>query len=158
LQSLIYSLNSYCTIRVNLQSELVQGDVEIAVRPSLPIEGVHLLLGNNLAGGRVWRDILPPVIVKNVPSIADDCDVHGQNVSVFTACAVTRAMSRAVDDVSQTREFKSVLVPNLPPSLSHSDFVAAQKEDETLMICFLGCYHLRSCTMQQGVILFRTGC
>lgn len=124
---------------INLQSDLVQGEVKIAVRPSLPIEGVHLLLGNNLAGERVWRDIPPPVIVKNVPSIADDSDVRGQNLSVFTACAVTRAMSRASnDDISQTREFKSAVVPNLPPSLSNSDFVAAQKEDATLKDLFVG--------------------
>lgn len=125
--------------RINLQSDLVQGEVSIAVRPSLPIEGVHLLLGNNLAGERVWRDVLPPVIVNNVPSIPADSDVGGQNLTVFTACAVTRAMSRASnDDVSQSREFKSVVVPNLPPSLSHSDFVAAQKEDATLKDLFVG--------------------
>lgn len=105
--------------RINLQSDLVQGEVAITVPPSLPVEGIHLLLGNNLAGERVWGDIPPPVIVKNVPSIPADSDVSRQNLSVFTACAVTRAMSRATnDDVSQTRELKSVVLPNLPPSLS----------------------------------------
>lgn len=35
--------------RFQLESELVHGEVEIALRPSLPVEGVDLILGNNLA-------------------------------------------------------------------------------------------------------------
>jgi len=39
--------------RIELQSDLVRGEVAIAVRHSLPVDGVHLILGNNLAGERV---------------------------------------------------------------------------------------------------------
>ena len=35
--------------QVNLKSDLVSGTVTVGARPSLPIEGVHLILGNDLA-------------------------------------------------------------------------------------------------------------
>lgn len=34
----------------------VQGEVSMGVRPALPIEGVHILLGNSLASSRVWPE------------------------------------------------------------------------------------------------------
>ncbi|XP_060758421.1 apoptosis regulator BAX-like [Neoarius graeffei] len=38
----------------------------MAVRPKLPVEGVDVILGNNLAGGRVWAESSPsPVPVLN---------------------------------------------------------------------------------------------
>lgn len=116
-------------------------------------------MGNNLAGERVWGDIPPPVTVKNIPSIPADSDVSRQNLSVFTAYAVTRAMSRATnDDVSQTRELKSVCLPNLPPSLSHSDFVAAQREDATLKDLFIGVLPPEESHNAGRGILFRRAC
>ena len=39
--------------QVNLKSDLVSGTVTVGARPSLPIEGVHLILGNDLAGDKV---------------------------------------------------------------------------------------------------------
>ena len=38
---------------LKLQSDLVSGDVTIGVIESLPFDGMHLLLGNDLAGDRV---------------------------------------------------------------------------------------------------------
>ena len=38
---------------VNLSSDLVTGPVVIGIKPSLPFKGVHLLLGNDLAGDKV---------------------------------------------------------------------------------------------------------
>ncbi len=47
---------------VNIQSDLVSGFVKIAVRSQLPIKGVDLILGNDLAGEKV----LPfPEVVEN---------------------------------------------------------------------------------------------
>ena len=46
--------------RVFLFSELVQGEVELGVRSALPVCGVSVILGNNLAGGRVWQNIPAP--------------------------------------------------------------------------------------------------
>lgn len=45
---------------VVLESDLVTGQVTVGVRPSLPVEGISVILGNNLPGGRVWRDVSTP--------------------------------------------------------------------------------------------------
>ena len=47
--------------QVNLQSDLVPGTVTVGARPSLPIEGMHLILGNNLAGDKV---VVNPVMIE----------------------------------------------------------------------------------------------
>lgn len=38
---------------VTLNHDLVQGEVAVVFRPALPIEGVHMILGNRLAGKHV---------------------------------------------------------------------------------------------------------
>ena len=38
---------------IYLSSDLVSGPVAVGIRPSLPFKGVHLLLGNDLAGDKV---------------------------------------------------------------------------------------------------------
>ena len=42
--------------KVNLVSDLVTGSVAVGTRPTLSIKGVSLLLGNDLAGGKVVAD------------------------------------------------------------------------------------------------------
>ena len=39
-----------------MSCELVQGEVAVGVWPALPVEGVHFILGNGLAGSHVWAD------------------------------------------------------------------------------------------------------
>ena len=39
--------------KMQLVSELVKGEVTIAVRPQLPMDGVDVILGNDLARGWV---------------------------------------------------------------------------------------------------------
>ncbi len=75
--------------RIQLESELVNGEVEIALRASLPMEGVDLILGNNLAGNHVWRAVVPPV-VKTVPTLSAEADESAKDfLDVFISCAVT---------------------------------------------------------------------
>ena len=50
--------------KVNLVSNLVTGSVVVGTRPTLPIKGVSLLLGNDLAGGKVVAD--PKVTYKPI--------------------------------------------------------------------------------------------
>ncbi|XP_071059292.1 uncharacterized protein [Pseudochaenichthys georgianus] len=40
--------------KLTLVSSLLQGDVVMGVRPSLPMGGIQIILGNDLAGDRVW--------------------------------------------------------------------------------------------------------
>ena len=45
---------------VLLQSNLKSGPVIVGVRPSLPVEGVDFVLGNDLGGGKVKPDPIVP--------------------------------------------------------------------------------------------------
>ena len=47
---------------VYLSSNLVSGPVALGIRSSLPFDGVHLLLGNDLAGNKV---VVNPVVTEN---------------------------------------------------------------------------------------------
>ncbi|XP_013382959.1 uncharacterized protein LOC106153529 [Lingula anatina] len=74
--------------QIHLKSDLVSGPVIVGVRPSLPIKGVTLLLGNDLAGGKVIAD----------PIVCKDPHAHLENeVESERSCSVnvlTRAMSK----------------------------------------------------------------
>ena len=54
--------------KVNLVSVLVTGSVGVGTRPTLPIKGVSLLLGNDLAGGNVVAD--PKVTSKPITLVS----------------------------------------------------------------------------------------
>lgn len=127
-----------------LESELITGQVVVGVRPSLPVEGIAVILGNNLAGGRVWRDVPPPPIVTDSPSsLLEQVDVDKQFPDVFVTCAVTRAMSKNVvenqdKEPRQIRDRRKVF-PNLSllfPTVSRQELVVAQREDPSLKEMF----------------------
>ena len=42
---------------VNIKCSLLNGNIVIGMRPSLPIEGISLILGNDLAGEKVGRKV-----------------------------------------------------------------------------------------------------
>ena len=73
--------------KIHLKSDLITGSVTVGVRPTLPIQGVALLLGNDLAGGKVVAD---PIICKN----ANFEEIPSDDSDFYPACAVTRAMER----------------------------------------------------------------
>ena len=54
---------------VYLKSDLVTGPVTIGIRPELPVEGVSLILGNDLAGEKVRVD---PLVSNNPSKIGTD--------------------------------------------------------------------------------------
>ncbi|KAJ8349438.1 hypothetical protein SKAU_G00245680 [Synaphobranchus kaupii] len=65
---------------VHLKSN-VKGPVTVGVVPTLPVPGVSLLLGNDLAGSQVC---VTPVVVSIL---------EREHPEVFTACVVTRALA-----------------------------------------------------------------
>lgn len=81
---------------VNLSSPLVSGPVQVGVRAQLPVSGVDFILGNDLAGKRVFPS---PEVIEN--PTASECDFSAASTmpSVFPACAVTRAQARRLGDV-----------------------------------------------------------
>ena len=70
---------------VYLKSDLVSGCFKVAVRPQLPMEGFSLLIGNDLAGGKVLP--LPEVVSKPLAYT----DVDSSLSEAFPVCVVTRA-------------------------------------------------------------------
>ncbi|KAJ8048081.1 hypothetical protein HOLleu_00253 [Holothuria leucospilota] len=83
--------------KINLKSDLVSGSVIVGVRPTLPVKGVSLLLGNDLAGGKVVAN----AILTDKPCDYNNTEqLEKEFPNLFPACAVTRAMSQklVVDD------------------------------------------------------------
>jgi hypothetical protein len=74
--------------RIYQKSDSITGPVIVGVRPTLPIQGVSLLLGNDLAGGKVVPD--PIVCEKLTSDVASD----DENDDLYPVCAVTRSMTR----------------------------------------------------------------
>ena len=77
--------------KVNLVSDLVTGSVVVGTRPTLPIKGVSLLLGNDLAGGKVVPD--PKVTSKPITLVSTE-KLEEVIPGIFPSCAVTRAMAK----------------------------------------------------------------
>ena len=76
---------------IYLSSDLVTGLVAVGIRPSLPFKGVHLLLGNELAGDKVVVDPL----LTNTPCVDQPPDPIEQEIpDLYPSCAVTRAMAK----------------------------------------------------------------
>ena len=61
---------------IKLSSDLVTGPVVIGIKPSLPFTGVHLLLGNDLAGDKV---VVNP-LVTDTPNIGQKDDPIEQEI------------------------------------------------------------------------------
>ena len=75
---------------VNLHTELVSGPVMIGIRPTLSVQGVSFILGNDLAGEQVMSE--PCVSPKpQLNETSEDGDM--QIPDIFPSCAVTMAMA-----------------------------------------------------------------
>lgn len=88
--------------KIYLSSRLVDGIVDVGVHPTLPIEGVDVLLGNNLAGDRVWPEPVPPLVKTSPVTDTQQDDCATAFPEVFTACAITRAMSKILSRQSSS--------------------------------------------------------
>jgi len=67
------------------------GQVVVGVRPTLPVEGISLLLGNDMAGDKVIMDTL----VSDEPSYEEN---ELENTEVFPACSVTGTMRQKLKE------------------------------------------------------------
>jgi len=76
------------SVLLHIRCGLATGYVVVGARPSLPIQGIALLLGNDLAGSNV----IPGLAVDNNPKLAEDVDKLDSLIpGLFPAFAVTRA-------------------------------------------------------------------
>ena len=79
---------------LKLQSDLVTGDVSLGVIESLPFDGLHLLLGNDLAGDKVTVN----PILTNKSCLSQQPDPVEQVIpDLYPSFAVTRAMKKRQD-------------------------------------------------------------
>eukprot|EP00066_Takifugu_rubripes_P025346 XP_011614612.1 PREDICTED: uncharacterized protein LOC105418111 [Takifugu rubripes] len=87
---------------VFLKSDLVTGRVKVGLMANLPIKGICLLLGNDLAGGKV----VPSMCLTAKPSMEEESNVDS---NVFPSCAVTRAMARKAEEKEGQVQSSTVL-------------------------------------------------
>ena len=96
------------------------------IRPSLPFKGVHLLLGNDLAGDKV---VVNPLLT-STPCVDQPPDPIEQEIpDIYPSCAVTRAMAKkakqndGMQDIALTntligQSFNDEISNSLSPSQS----------------------------------------
>ncbi|XP_063963929.1 uncharacterized protein LOC135156194 [Lytechinus pictus] len=90
---------------VDLKSDLVSGSVKMAVRPSLPVADVSIILGNDLAGDKV----VPCPVVSAIPCESSKTEqLVAEFPTVFPSCAVTRSMAKKVESESKSSELDEV--------------------------------------------------
>ncbi|XP_041461225.1 uncharacterized protein LOC121412478 [Lytechinus variegatus] len=80
---------------VELCSGLVSGRVTVGIVSRLPMKGITMLLGNDLAGGKVQ----PSTVLSDVPVVDSKTEALKTAIpGIFPSCAVTRAQAMAGRD------------------------------------------------------------
>ena len=72
---------------INLTSELITGPVIVGVKPTLPFDGISVIIGNDLAKGRVK----PELIVTHYPELKS---TEKDDTELYPICAITRGMKQ----------------------------------------------------------------
>lgn len=125
----------------------------MGVQDQLPIEGIDLILGNDLAGGKVFL-ATPEVTECPTPDILCHTSSGLGDSTVFPACVVTRAQARLLGDVVDISEMFldgsdshnspspevdgekskvfSVVSEDLCLAVNREQLVEAQQSDDTL--------------------------
>lgn len=123
--------------RIELECDLVKGEAIVAVRPSLPVKGVDVILGNCLSGSRMWSKV--PSSPKETSSAAkhDECS---NSISDLGNDLMDGLNKDLIMDSSGKLEHEMVVavtqLPVLPPALIRSELMLAQKDDESLTELF----------------------
>ncbi|KAG7160454.1 hypothetical protein Hamer_G001711, partial [Homarus americanus] len=84
-------------VLVRVKSSCFSGIANVACVHELPVVGVDLILGNDLAGGQMGNVTPPPVLWKRPESTAELQQLEDDMPGVFPLCAVTRSMSMTND-------------------------------------------------------------
>ncbi|XP_057676607.1 uncharacterized protein LOC130906366 isoform X1 [Corythoichthys intestinalis] len=141
---------------VNLSCDLLAGTFSVGVRPSLPMPGVTILLGNDIAGGKVT----PVLEVVQKPNESQSDELGQAYPDVFPVFVVTRAQAKKLGnevDLSNTffadglvdlkksetteTELKGSAFDSVSLAMTRDDLIAAQKSDTSLNKCFEAVQH-----------------
>ena len=131
---------------VHLSTDLASGCFKMAVSEALPVPNIDVLLGNDIAGGRVY----PTLEVTNQPEV----DLDPINSHVYPACVLTRSQARkwgdfvgledsflakplTTDTAELPKEEKSLFeqLPNIRLPITRERLIEMQKQDVTLKDC-----------------------
>ena len=113
--------------KVILLSDLVTGSVVVCTRPTLPIKGVSLLLGNDLTGGKMAADA--KVIPKLITLVSTE-KLEEVIPGLFSSCAVTRAMfKKAQEEPKDCKHSRDVLVDLSDTFLDNYDHDVQKSSD-----------------------------
>lgn len=105
--------------RVALECDFVSGVFPVAVRPALPVEGVGMILGNDICGSYVFASGPPSPVVVSKPFTSDL--VSGIENEIVPVCVVTRAQAKRAEPVVDVPA--SVGMPLLPVAVAKEDWV-----------------------------------
>ena len=90
---------------VNIKSSLINGNTVIGMRPSLPVEGISLILGNDLAGEKVMVD--PRVVEK--PRDNEKMERLAEKFpGIFPASVVTRSIKAKKEAIKEQGKVSQV--------------------------------------------------
>ncbi|CAB4001498.1 Transposon Ty3-I Gag-Pol poly, partial [Paramuricea clavata] len=134
-RTLPFSTNSYsgknvliCGVNSKDYRSMVTGDVSLGVIESLPFDGIHLLLGNDLAGDKVTVN----PILTNKPCLSQQPDPVEQVIpDLYPSCAVTTAIKKRqdheidnvrADEIDMSDTFLSKVSENLDANDNQSSF------------------------------------
>ena len=126
--------------KLYLSTDLVSGHVTMGVRKKMDCDGIQVILGNDLAGKKVFAD---PIVTEN-PSLESHVDPIEKEVpGIYPVCAVTRSMSLKLKDKEnsnvETSEKNSESFDELPCEnkiFSRSEMIAEQQKDPEISKLF----------------------
>ena len=87
--------------QISLDSEIVCGTVIVGVVDSLPMQGISMLLGNDLAGERV---VPHPRMVEKLSVSEDTEKIEREHPETLLPCVVTRAEAKRTEDSTTKME------------------------------------------------------
>ncbi|KAG7168428.1 hypothetical protein Hamer_G002472, partial [Homarus americanus] len=137
-------------VLVRVKSSCFSGITNVACVHELPVAGVDLILGNDLAGGQMGNVTPPPVLRERPESAAELQQLEDDMPDVFPLCAVTRSMSMTNDhyvtpDVDDSLSLEGLFAnPIASQDISSAvnavtgrvAFIAAQEQDDSLQLLF----------------------
>ena len=129
---------------IYLSSDLVNGPVAVGIRQSLPYKGVHLLLGNDLAGDTCKVVVNP--LVTDTPCMDQSPDHIEQELpDLYPSCAVIRAMAK-----------KAMSTENQSDVDLTDSFIGQSLKNEITNLFLITCLNIRQTqmTVHQYLIIF----
>ena len=124
-------------VSVTIQCPVVCATGQVAVVESLPVEGVDVLLGNDLAGGKVFPSPPPPVIAAEecYPEAGGDGAGGAEMEDLYPVCAVTRSMTRLAkvldDEGEQTPEPDPVMEESVAGGFCGEEYNEGETQSRT---------------------------